>query len=51
MYFLIYEEWKAILLVSMGVKKVQPETIAMIKQNLAFYKEFTYQTLKEQGLI
>ncbi len=51
LYFLIYEEWKTVLLVSIGVKKTQPETIEQIKQNLNEHEEYARQTLQKDGLI
>lgn len=51
MYFLVYDEWRAVLLVMFSDKKKQSATIALIKEELSFYREFVYQQLKEQGLI
>lgn len=51
MYFLVYKEWKAILVAAIGQKKVQDEIIAKITRELPYYHEFVRNALKEQGLI
>lgn len=51
MYFLIYEEWKTVLLGMFSDKKKQAYTIALIKKELPAYRDFVYRTLKEQGVI
>ena len=51
MYFLAYEEWSAILLVAISDKKEQPLTIIKIREQLPIYKEFAFDSLKEEGLI
>lgn len=51
LYFLVYEEWKAVLIVSIGDKRDQTKTIQEIKRELNNYKEYIYNQLKEQGLI
>jgi hypothetical protein len=51
LYFLIYDEWKTILLVSIGVKKTQSETIELIKENLPSYRKYVYKMLKTEGFI
>jgi mRNA-degrading endonuclease RelE of RelBE toxin-antitoxin system len=51
LYFLIYAEWYAILLVRISDKKQQPETIEWIIENLDELKRFVETKLKEERLI
>ncbi len=51
LYFLVYEEWKAVLVITISGKKDQPETILAIKSRLPLYREYIYQKLKEIGVI
>lgn len=51
MYFLGYEEWKAILLVTISSKKEQAKTIEAIKQHLPEYREYVHQKLREMNLL
>ncbi len=51
MYFLIYEEWKSVLLVMFSDKKKQPESIAFIKKEFTSLRDFAFTELKKDGLI
>ena len=51
MYFLCYEEWRAILLVSIGGKKEQSRTIEDIKRLLPEYRQYVHQKLTEKRLL
>ncbi len=51
LYFLVYEEWSAILLTAISSKKEQNETIAEIKKQLPEYRGFVYKKLREMNLI
>lgn len=51
MYYLIYEEWHAILLVGFSDKKTQERTITQIKLDVEENREFVFRALKEQRLI
>ncbi len=51
LYFLFYKEWSTVLLVAIGDKKDQTETIQNIKLELAHYRGFVEQQLKELGVI
>lgn len=44
-YFLVYEELDAVLLVTISDKKAQPETIERIKNQLDFYKDLIKKSL------
>lgn len=44
-YFLVYEELDAVLLVTISDKKAQPETIGRIKSQLDFYKDVIRKNL------
>ncbi len=47
LYFLVYEEWKAVLLVDISDKKGQPETIERIASGLNEMKEFVRKKISE----
>lgn len=49
-YFLVYEDIDTVLLVTISDKKAQPETIGQIRADLAYYKEFVKQKLKNLTL-
>ena len=51
MYFLVYNEWNAILLVTFSDKKEQPKVITEIILQLPYYKEFVRTRLIEMGII
>ncbi len=51
LYYLIYLEWDALLVITIGSKKEQPETIAYIKENLPQYKAYIRQRLIELKII
>ena len=50
MYFLIYEEWSAILLVTFSEKKNQGLVIQQILANLSEYRKFSKIELTKEGL-
>lgn len=51
MYFLFYEEWKAVLLLTISDKKEQPKTIEDIKRRFPEYREYVRQKLIGLGLL
>lgn len=51
LYYLVYLEWHAALLVTFSDKKTQAQTISFIKQNLPSYREFVHNWLKQNGFI
>ena len=51
LYYLVYEEWQAVLLVGMSTKKDQSNTISKIRSMIPEYHTFVYSYLKENGLL
>lgn len=51
MYFLVYLEWKAVLLVTISDKKDQQEEIDGIMQNFEVYKRWVENALKSMNFI
>ena len=47
-YYLYYEELKAVLVISISDKKTQQATINKILQDLDKYQEYIYKTIKEK---
>jgi len=48
-YFLIYDDIKAVLMVAVSDKKVQKETIGDIKGMLELYHEVIMESIKQHG--
>ena len=51
LYYLVYGEWKAVLIVNISDKKEQALTIAKIRMALARYKEFVQGIPRDSGVI
>ncbi|QQR93111.1 MAG: hypothetical protein IPJ89_02635 [Candidatus Iainarchaeum archaeon] len=45
MYYLVYEEWKAVLAVGFSDKKDQPKIITAIRINLHVYRQYMHGLL------
>jgi hypothetical protein len=50
MYFLVYEEWKTILIVAFSNKKIQQETIDRIRKELPRHKERVFETIENEKI-
>ncbi|MEK6902980.1 MAG: hypothetical protein AABX02_05340 [archaeon] len=51
LYFLVYREWKTVLLVDVGHKKIQQKIISEILIQLENHKEYTRKKLLEMKII
>lgn len=51
LYYLVYEEWKAVLLVGVSNKKDQSDTITKIKLALPQFKAYMANQMKQKELI
>jgi len=46
-YYLVYDEFNVILVISIGNKKIQQHTIDDIKNNFSFYKKYVEDQIKK----
>ncbi|MFH0970127.1 MAG: hypothetical protein V1776_01555 [Candidatus Diapherotrites archaeon] len=51
MYFLVYQEWSAVLMVAIGNKKTQDKDILATLEQLPVYREFIRKELEIQDLL
>ncbi|MBI4043449.1 MAG: hypothetical protein HY393_01420 [Candidatus Diapherotrites archaeon] len=50
-YYLVYEEWKSVMIINISNKKEQASTIQEIRMKLGHYKDFMQSILKKLNLI
>ncbi len=51
LYFLIYEDYKVILVLTISDKKTQQATINRILSHIAEYQQYVFEELRKRGLI
>ena len=51
LYYLVFEDLKAVLIVAISDKKTQQATINRILLDLAEYQRYVFETLRKKGII